>query len=159
TLQGPVDVTFKLPGARFFGSSDDGGRPHVAMRLHRRIVELPGGDLLTTLYGWLDGDDEPSGFTPTMMRTRAMLLRSSNRGRHGDMVATIASGRQVGTEGYDEPVLARVSRGSHRGRLICQMRTGRELREAVSDDDGRTWGPARPRIFANLDVYRTDLWA
>ena len=46
-------MTFHLPGANFHGSSDDGGRPHAAMRLHRRVLELPGGDLLTTLYGWL----------------------------------------------------------------------------------------------------------
>ena len=39
------------------------------------------------------------------------------------------------------------------------MRTGRELREAISDDEGRTWSPAQPRVFADLDVYRTELWA
>ena len=148
-----------LPDANFSGSSDDGGRPHAAMRLHRRIVELPGGDLLTTLYGWLEGDNEPSGYTPTMKKTRVMLLRSSNRGRHWELVATIAADPKVGTEGYDEPVLARISKGPHPGRLICQMRTGRELRESVSDDEGRTWSPARPRVFADLDVYRTELWA
>jgi len=142
TLEGPVDITFNLPGANFFGSSDDGGRPHAAMRLHRRILELPGGDLLTTLYGWLEGDNEPSGYTPSMKKTRAMLLRSVNRGRHWDLVSTIAVDPTVGTEGFGEPVLVRVSHGPHEGRLICQMRTGRELREAVSDDEGRTWDPA-----------------
>jgi hypothetical protein len=159
TLQGPVEITFHLPGAKFAGSTDDGGRPHAAMRLHRRILELPGGDLLTTLYGWLDGDDTPSGYTPTMMKTRAMLLRSTDRGRRWDLVSTIAADPTAGTEGLGEPVLVRVSKGPHRGRLICQMRTGRELREASSDDEGRTWSPARPRVYADLDVYRTDLWA
>ena len=158
TLQGPVDITFNLPNANFYGSTDDGGRPHAAIRLHRRILEMPNGDLLTTLYGWLDGDDEPSGYTPTMKKTRVMLLRSTNRGRHWDMISTIAADSKVGTEGFDEPALARISQGPHIGRLICQMRTGRELREAVSDDGGRTWGGARPRVFANLDVYRTELW-
>jgi hypothetical protein len=159
SLEGPLEITLALPGAKFSGSTDDGGRPHAAMRLHRRILELPGGDLLTTLYGWLEGDDEPSGYTPTMKKTRVMLLRSSNRGRHWELVSTIAVDPKVGTEGYDEPVLARTSKGLHPGRLICQMRTGRELRESVSDDDGRTWSPARPRVFADLDVYRTELWA
>jgi len=159
TLRGPADITFDLPGANFRGSTDDGGRPHEAMRLHRRLLELPGGDLLTTLYGWLDGDDEPSGYTPTMRKTRVMLLRSGNRGRHWELVSTVAADRKVGTEGFCEPVLARVGRGPHAGRLICQMRTGRELYEAVSDDEGRTWSPPRPRVFAGLDVYRTELWA
>lgn len=159
TLDGPVEMTFHMPGANFYGSTDDGGRPHAAMRLHRRVLELPGGDLLTTIYGWLEGDNEPSGYTPTMKRTRVMLLRSTNRGRHWELVSTIAVDPKVGTEGYDEPALVRLSQGPRAGRLICQMRTGRELREAVSDDEGRTWSPARPRIFADLDVYRTDLWA
>jgi len=159
TLQGPVEMTFHMPGANFHGSTDDGGRPHAAMRLHRRILELPGGDLLTTIYGWLEGDNEPSGYTPTMKKTRVMLLRSTNRGRHWELVSTMAVDPKVGTEGFGEPVLVRISRGPHAGRLICQMRTGRELREAVSDDEGRTWSPSRPRIFAKLDVYRTELWA
>jgi hypothetical protein len=159
TLKGPVEITFNLPGANFHGSTDDGGRPHAAMRLHRRVIELPEGDLLTTLYGWLKGDDEPSGYTPTMMKTRCMLLRSADRGRSWDLVSTIAADSKVGTEGFGEPVLARVSNGPRRGRLICQMRTGRELREAVSDDEGRTWGAARPRVFADFDVYRTEKWA
>jgi hypothetical protein len=64
----------------------------------------------------------------------------------------------IGTEGFDEPVLARVSKGEHAGRLICLMRTGRELREATSDDEGVTWSPSYPRVFAGLNVYRTELW-
>jgi hypothetical protein len=159
TLEGPIDITCNLPGASFYNSTDDGGRPHAAMRLHRRILELPNGDLLTTLYGWLDGDNEPSGYTPSMKKTRVMLLRSTNRGRHWELVSTIAVDPKVGTEGFDEPALVRTARGPHKGRLICQMRTGRELYEAVSDDEGRTWSPAKPRVFADLDVYKTQLWS
>jgi hypothetical protein len=33
-----------------------------------------------------------------------------------------------------------------------------ELRETISDDEGITWTPSKPRVFANLDVYRTSLW-
>lgn len=159
TLNGPEDVTFNMPGANFYGSSDDGGRPHTAMRLHRRILELPGGDLLTTIYGWMEGDNEPSGYTPTMKKTRVMLFRSSNKGRVWDYVSTIAVDPKVGTEGFGEPVIVRVSKGIHKGRLICQMRTGRDLYEAISEDEGKSWGKAKPRVFANLDVYKTDEWA
>jgi len=158
TLQGPVDITFNLPGVNFRGSKDDMGRPHDAVRLHRRILELPNGDLLTTLYGWFEGDDEPAGYMPTMRKTRVVLLRSSNRGRHWDLVSTVAVDPKVGTEGFNEAVLARLSSGPLAGRLICQMRTGREQREAVSDDGGRTWTPAYPRVYADLDVYRTEKW-
>lgn len=153
TLQGPVTITVTLPGARFHGSTADNGTQHPALRLHRRILELPNGDLLTTLYGWFEGDNTPVEYMPTMHKTRVVLLRSCNRGRHWEMVSVVASG-SFGTEGVGEAVLARVSTG----RLICQMRTGQELREAISDDEGRTWSAAYPRVYADLDVHRTEKW-
>ncbi len=158
TLQGPVNITFDLPGVNFHGSTDDGGRPHAAVRLHRRIVELPNGDLLTTIYGWFTGDDEPVGYMSTMHKTRVVLVRSTNRGRHWTMVSTVAADRTAGTEGFNEAVLIRLNQGPRAGRLICQMRTGRELREATSDDEGRTWSLPSPRVYAELDVYRTEKW-
>jgi hypothetical protein len=39
------------------------------------------------------------------------------------------------------------------------MRTGRELRESFSNDGGATWSPHAPRVFAELDVYKTEEWA
>jgi hypothetical protein len=158
TLQGPVDITFNIPNGNFHGSTDDGGRPHAAMRLHRRILELPNGDLLTTIYGWMKGDDLPSGYEPRMRKTRVMLFRSKNKGRHWDYVSTIASG-DAGTEGFGEPVIVRVSKGPKKGRLICFMRTGQAMYESISEDGGNTWSEAKPRVFAGLDVYKTDEWA
>lgn len=158
TLQGPQDVPFGLPGADFYASKDDGGHPHDAERLHRRILELPNGDLVTTFYGCLQGDHTPSTYMPTMMKSRVVLVRSSDRGRHWKMVSTVAVDPLVGTEGFGEAVLARISAGKHAGRMICFMRTGRELYESFSDDDGQTWSRARGRVFANLDVSRTELW-
>lgn len=159
TLAGPTDITFNLPGVDFSGSSDDGGRPHEAIRLHRRILELDNGDLLTTLYGWFEGDTEPSAYMKTMRKTRVLLVRSTNRGQHWELVSTVAVDPKVGTEGFDEAVLVRLNHGPNVGRLICQMRTGREQREAISDDEGRTWSKSYVRIYADLDVYRTENWA
>ena len=158
TLQGPVDITFNLPRVVFTGSADDSGRPHVGVLLYRRILELPNGDLLTTIYGWFEGDIEPSAYMPTMRKTRVVLVRSTNRGRHWELVSTVAVDPKIGTEGFNEAALTRISAGPHAGRLICQMRTGREQREAVSDDEGRTWSPAYPRVYADIDVYRTEKW-
>ncbi|QYM79379.1 glycoside hydrolase [Horticoccus luteus] len=158
TLEGPEEITFTLPGVRFHGSSDDYGRTHEAVRLHRRILELPNGDLLATLYGWFEGDTTPAAYRATMHRTRAVLLRSKDRGKSWSMVSTIAAGADVGTEGYGEPALVRIGTGEHAGRLICQMRTGYELREAISDDDGQTWSAARPRTFAGRDVRARQNW-
>ena len=158
TLQGPVDFTANLPGANFYGSTGDNGTPHPSLRLHRRILELPNGDLLTTLYGWFEGDTTPVQYMPTMHKSRVVLLRSKDRGHHWEMVSVVAVGTAFGTEGVGEAVIARISHGAHAGRLICQMRTGRELREAKSDDEGRTWSPAEARVYADLDVYRTEKW-
>lgn len=158
TLQGPEEITFDLPGVDFYASKDDGGRPHNAERAHRRIIELPGGDLLTTLYGQWEGDRTPSTYEPRMMKARVVLVRSKDRGRSWKLIATIAVDPAVGTEGFDEPAIARVPSGAHAGRILCLMRTGRNLYESYSDDEGATWSPAKPRIFAGLDVDRTELW-
>ena len=158
TVQGPADAALDLPGINFYGSTDDGGHPHAAERLHRHIIEMPNGDLLTTMYGWMQGDDAPATYQPKMKKTRVMVVRSSDRGLHWKLVSTVAVDPKVGTEGFDEPVICRVSTGDHAGRMICLMRTGRELYEATSDDEGATWSKAHPRVFADLDVYRTDLW-
>lgn len=158
SLSGPRDVTFDLPGAKFDGSSDDGGRPYLAQRAHRRIIELPDGRLLTTLYGRMNGDSTPSTYARTMMKTRVMLVGSSDRGRHWKLISTVAVDPSVGTEGFGEPVLCRISGGPNPGRLLCLMRTGRNLYQTISDNEGATWSPPRELVFAGLDVNRTDLW-
>jgi hypothetical protein len=158
TLEGPAEVAFSLPNVDFYCSKDDGGHPHDAQRLHRRILEMPNGDLLVSFYGFIKGDHTPSTYMPTMMKSRVMVARSVDRGLHWKLVSTVAVGPEIGTEGFGEAVIARISRGPHPGRLLCFMRTGRELRESFSDDEGETWSPSRPRIFAGLDVYRTELW-
>ena len=158
TLEGPQNVVFDLPNVDFYCSKDDGGHPHDAQRLHRRILELPNGDLITTFYGWIKGDSTPATYMPTMMKSRVMLARSKDRGQHWKLISTVAVGPDIGTEGFGEPVIARTSKGGYPRQLICLMRTGRELREAISQDEGATWSAHYPRVFAGLDVYRTELW-
>src|SRR5947207_2371261 len=109
TLDGPENANFDLPNVNFYASKDDGGHPHDAQRLHRRILELPNGDLLTTIYGQLYGDNTPSTYMPTMMKARVMLVRSKDRGRHWKLITTVAADPAVGTEGFCEPTLARLS--------------------------------------------------
>ena len=74
-----------------------------------------------------------------------------------NLVSTIAVG-DVGSEGFNEPVLCRLSQGPHTGRLICLMRTGRDLHQAVSDDEGVTWSEAKPLVFDGIDVHDTARW-
>ncbi|MEJ7767247.1 MAG: sialidase family protein [Chitinophagaceae bacterium] len=131
TLNGPDEVTFNMPGVSFRGSSDDGGHPHEAARLHRTILELPNGDLLATIYGWWKGDTTSAPYQTTMKKTRSVLLRSTNRGKHWEQVSTIAVDPVVGTEGLGEPTLVRIGQGPNACRLFCFMRSGHELYDAI----------------------------
>ncbi len=159
TLQGPVDNAFSIPGINYHGSTDDYGRPHAAARLHRRLLELPNGDLLTTVYCWFHGDESPVYYMPTLWKGRTILLRSSDQGRNWRLVSTIAAAAKLTPEGFGEPVLVRVSRGPHAGRLRCYMRTGRDLYETWSDDEGATWVTLRPVNLGVVDIHRTQDWA
>jgi len=160
TVDGPISVDFYLPKFNWRGSSDDTGRPHGAARLHRSIIEMPNGDLLTTLYGWFGDDRAPCPYMPTMMKTRTVLIRSTDRGANWSYLSTVAVDGAVGTEGFGEPVLVRISQGAHAGRLLCLMRTGRELYGAHSDDAGLSWSHAEPVRFPGIvDIYATQVWA
>ena len=157
TFDGPVPCRFRIPGVDFDASADDGGRPHQAMRLHRSLLELPDGDLLATAYGCFKTDRIPSAYQPKMMKLRSVLFRSRDDGISWDLVSTIAVG-DVGSEGFGEPALCRLSRGPHSGRLICLMRTGRDLYQATSDNDGVTWSAAKPVAFPGIDIHDTASW-
>ena len=159
TLQGPVDNLFRIPNVNYYGSTDDYGRPHAAARLHRRMLELPNGDLLTTVYCWFHGDESPVYYMPTLWKGRTILLRSSDQGRNWRLVSTIAADSKLTPEGFGEPALVRVSHGPHAGRLRCYMRTGRDLYETWSDDEGATWATPRPVNLGVVDIHRTQDWA
>ena len=80
---------------------------------------------------------------PKMYKMRSFLLRSSDQGKTWMYVSTIASD-SVEQEGFGEPVLLQLRHGPNAGRLICQMRTGREnpVYQCESDDEGKTWTKA-----------------
>lgn len=143
TLQGPTPMTIHLPQAKI--GYDDGGRPFTGVCFHRSLLELPGGDLIAPVYCWFKEDTTPVAYQPTMCKFRCVLLRSTDHGRSWAYVSTIAVDPTVGQEGFDEPVMARLSGGPKAGRLICVMRTGRDthLYQAHSDDDGATWSEPR----------------
>jgi hypothetical protein len=159
TWEGPFAVDFTLPGIRFGAGSDDRGVPLPAAWMHRSMIALPNGDLLTTMYSWFTGDTAPCAYMPSMPKARSVLIRSRDHGATWAYESTIAVDGAIGTEGFVEPVLLRVAQGPHAGRLLCYMRTGRELYGARSDDSGATWSQPFPVRIPGIDVYRTDLWA
>lgn len=157
TFEGPIKTTFHIPKIDFYSSRDDGGGPHTAARLHRSILELPDGTMLATLYCIFKGDCAPCGYTPSMMKMRVVVVRSVNKGLHWDYAATVATDIGIGTEGFGEPCVVRIEKGNHAGRLLCMMRTGRDMYEAFSDDDGSTWSDYRI-VRLPIDIYAVNSW-
>jgi hypothetical protein len=158
SLEGPVWVDFHLPGIKFGSSADDTGKPDESARLHRSIVEMPNGDLLTLIYSWFAGDTAPAGYLAAMKKTRVVVVRSQDHGASWSYLATVGVDSGVGTEGFGEPVMARIARGPHAGRLLCLSRTGRDLYGSHSDDAGQSWSRPLPIVFPGLDIRATKDW-
>jgi len=156
TFEPPQKATFHIPKLKF-DLYDDGGNPHRAARLHRTVLELPDGTMLLTMYPVFKGDVAPAGYEPKMTKSRVILLRSVNKGMHWEYVTTIATDIGIGTEGFGEPCLVYISKGKHSGRLLCIMRTGRELYESYSDDGGETWSDYRI-VKLPIDIYAVSTW-
>lgn len=151
SLNGPYPVKMYVPDGK--AGVDDGGDAISGIFLHRTLLEMPNGDWLTTAYGWFKEDSTPSTYQPNMNKTRTLLLCSRDRGRNWTLVSTIAVGPTVGEEGFDEPVLLRLSKGPRSGRFIVLMRTGRvtPIYQTEFDDEGKTWTKAHPLAFSGVN--------
>jgi hypothetical protein len=147
TLDGPHKYSMTLPEAETAGF-DDRGEPVSRFYVRRSMIELAGGDLLACAYGRFERDRMPVEYLEKMAKTRSILLRSRDQGKTWSYVSTI-SADPVGQEGAGEPVLVQVTKGPNKGRLICQMRTGREnpIGQCESDDEGATWSAMEPLRF------------
>ncbi len=158
TLEGPTTADFFLPTVTYTGSTEDNGDPYAYARAHRSIIEMPNGDLITTVYGHFLSDTAPSAYLPTMKKFRTTVVRSRDHGVSWSYLATVAADGGVGTEGFAEPVLVRLARGPHAGRLLCLNRTGRDLYGTHSDDDGKTWSEPAPVHFPGIDIHQRQNW-
>ena len=121
-----------------------------------KIVRLPNGDLLATMYGDLKGDRQ----------YRTMIVRSTDLGRSWRYHATVAyqprdpAPQRVGQFcGYCEPSLVLLKNGQ----LLCVMRTQgaeipneyRPIYAAWSDDSGKTWSTPQPTRPALMNISPT----
>jgi len=145
SLEPAEEITVRVPGIATSGQIDDRGEAVNRLYIRRSMLRLPSGDLLACAYGRFRWDTAKVEYLPTMNQSSSYLLRSADEGRSWQLLSIIATS-PLGQEGAGEPVLVRVSHGPNAGRLICQMRVGREhaVWQAESDDDGRTWTAARP---------------
>ena len=153
----PAPIKVTVPEVETEGVFDDRGEPVSRLYLRRSIVELPNGDLLATASGRFHEDNSGMHieYQPKMMRHRSYLIRSTDGGKTWAYLSTIAV--PLGQEGAGEPVMVRLEHGKHTGRLICQMRVGREhaVWQAESDDDGRIWTKAHPLSWTYSRYGRT----
>jgi hypothetical protein len=133
-----------VPKAEISGV-DDRGEPISRLYIRRSVLLLPGGDLLASAYGRFDEDTASVEYLPKMKQTRSYLVRSSDEGMTWTYYSTIAVPPKE-QEGFGEPVIVQLKHGKRAGRLICQMRTGREspIYQTESDDEGKTWTEPRP---------------
>lgn len=140
TVSAPEAIRVTVPQAKADGMVDDRGEPISRLYIRRSVVRLPDGTLLATAYGRFEDDNAPVEYLPDMKQTRSYLIRSRDDGLTWEYLSTIAT-PPMGQEGFGEPVLLRLTQGPRAGRLICQMRTGREnaIYQTESDDDGKTW--------------------
>ncbi|MEE3370559.1 MAG: exo-alpha-sialidase [Planctomycetota bacterium] len=121
-----------------------------------KIVRLPNGDLLATMYGDLKGDKQ----------YRTMIVRSKDLGRSWRYYSTVAYQPQdpdphrVGQFcGYCEPSLVLLQNGQ----LLCVMRTQgteipneyRPLYASWSDDEGKTWSRPQSTHPALMNISPT----
>ncbi len=144
TLEGPKKYRFSLPEAETEGR-DDRGEPVSRMYFRRSVLELASGDLLACAYGRFESDRSPVEYLGGFNKMRSFLLRSSDQGATWKYVSTI-SAEPLEQEGAAEPVLLQLTQGPLKGRLICQLRTGREnpIYQCESDDEGRSWTKPAP---------------
>lgn len=156
TLQGPYESRLHLPRVNAKNRADNGNSCGGVV-LHRVMLENTDGSLFTTAYGSFIDDTTPSAYQPSMMESRSLLLRSTDKGATWNLVSTIASDTSVepdiGEEGYGEPALIRLAQGPHKGRMIVHIRVGRfhPVYQTESDDDGKTWTTVHPLAFHGVD--------
>jgi len=136
-----------IPGA--VGGTGDDGRGYEGPLADHAIVGLRDGSLLAAMYGQFAGDRIP---IPTMpdawkcFKYRTFVVRSTDKGRTWDYLATVAYNPSVGLESFCEADLLVVPGGD----ILCFMRTGGSggkytpLYLSRSHDDGRSWSRAQP---------------
>ena len=142
TVRGPLPSRVLVPKAR----EALGHSLHVGPLFGRSIVELDGGELISAMYGWFEGDAEPDRYREGGTMRRSYIGRSGDRGKTWEYLSTVAYRPFLGNEGYSELVIRRLPNGE----ILALVRTGgnsnpgwhdNPLMLSRSSDGGRTWSP------------------
>lgn len=117
--------------------------------LNCNIVGLRDGSVLASMYGRFKTDTAVSEAFPRFefYVFRTFVVRSTDRGKTWDYLATVAYDPSVGSEGFCEPYLLVLPSGE----ILCFMRTGGRggknntpMHLGRSTDDGKTWSKPVP---------------
>ena len=150
---GPKRAMIHLPNV--VAGTDEYGMPVSGPMFEQTIVELPGGDLVASMWGWFASDQTPSGYPDLwkkwqLKKSRAFLIRSKDRGRTWHYVSTIAADPKTGPEGFRLPSLGLLPDGQ----LLCLLRNGdgdRPLLLTRSKGDYTRW--EKPKALDARAVY------
>ena len=147
-------VTMNVPEAT--GGTGDDGKPFEGPLCDHSIVGLRDGSLLAAMYGYFKTDTVlceafPKGWK--LYKYRTFVMRSADRGKTWDYLATVAYDPKVGIESFCEADLLVLPSGE----VLCFMRTGGSggkftpLHLSRSADDGKTW--SKPEPIADRGVW------
>jgi hypothetical protein len=119
------------------------GKDWFGIFIYRRIIEMPDGSWLLTMYGNFKDDTllttDGDAKREAKYMARVFVVSSADKGRSWHYLSSIAiphAGDPVG-EGFGEPAITRLQDG----RLLCIMRSGHHfpLYASWSADNGKTW--------------------
>jgi hypothetical protein len=138
------------------GGTGDDGKHYPGPLADHAVVQCRDGALLLVMYGHFKTDTVLCpAFPPEwkLYKYRTWVMRSTDRGKTWDYLATVAYDPQVGCESFCEGDLLTLPSGA----ILCFMRTGgippqyiTPLYLSESADDGKTWSP--PRAIADRGV-------
>jgi len=137
------------------GGIDDGGKPFDGPACDHAVVALRDGSLLAGMYGYFRTDTVRVAEFPqwNIYKYRTFVVRSCDRGKTWDYLATVAYDPTIGQESFCEPDLLVLPDGE----ILCFMRTGGNagkftpLYLSRSADDGKTW--SKPEPVADRGVW------
>lgn len=139
---GPARANMHVPNIA--PGTDEYEQPVHGPFFEHSIVEMPGGELLATMWGWFRQDQTPVDYPDRwhnwkLKKSRVFLVKSKDKGLNWHYVSTIACDPNVGPEGFRTPSLVLLRNGE----LLCLMCNGdggKPLWLSRSQDGGNTWG-------------------
>jgi hypothetical protein len=139
------------------GGTGDDGKHYEGPLVDHAIVQCRDGALLMVMYGYFKTDTVLCPAFPAewkLYKYRTWVMRSTDRGKTWDYLATVAYDPQIGCESFCEADLLTLPNGN----ILCFMRTGGNppkyttpLYLSESADDGKTW--STPWAIADRGVW------